>query len=177
MFAPLVKNFSMFYEQVSTCPRSVSQVDIVVGTPGRLDDLISTGKLDLSQVRFLVLDECVRRSTDKSCILFTSSVHSLPHILSSHICFQDGLLSAGYTDFIMRIYNKIPQVTSDGKRLQVPLRAVVYMLNKKTVYSRQNVNIFAFAVGDRVLGNPALVRREEALGEDHALSHVGGPER
>lgn len=36
------------------------QIDIVVGTPGRLDDLISTGKLTLSQVRFLVLDECVR---------------------------------------------------------------------------------------------------------------------
>lgn len=34
-------------------------------------------------------------------------------------CVQDGLLTAGYTDFIMRIYNQIPQVTSDGKRLQV----------------------------------------------------------
>ncbi|XP_056437983.1 ATP-dependent RNA helicase DDX1 [Gadus chalcogrammus] len=64
-------------------------VDIVVGTPGRLDDLISTGKLSMSQIRFLVLDEC------------------------------DGLLSAGYTDFITRLYNQIPQVTSDGKRLQV----------------------------------------------------------
>lgn len=32
---------------------------------------------------------------------------------------QDGLLSAGYTDFINRIHNQIPQVTSDGKRLQV----------------------------------------------------------
>lgn len=64
-------------------------IDIVVGTPGRLDDLISTGKLSLSQVRFLVLDEC------------------------------DGLLSAGYTDFINRIHNQVPQVTSDGKRLQV----------------------------------------------------------
>ncbi|RMC17229.1 hypothetical protein DUI87_05807 [Hirundo rustica rustica] len=34
-------------------------VDIVVGTPGRLDDLVSTGKINLSQVRFLVLDEAV----------------------------------------------------------------------------------------------------------------------
>lgn len=34
-------------------------MDIVVGTPGRLDDLVSTGKLTLSQVRFLVLDEAV----------------------------------------------------------------------------------------------------------------------
>uniref|UniRef100_A0AAZ3RCR5 ATP-dependent RNA helicase n=1 Tax=Oncorhynchus tshawytscha TaxID=74940 RepID=A0AAZ3RCR5_ONCTS len=66
-------------------------VDIVVGTPGRLDDLISTGKLTLSQVRvWSWMSDCL-----------------------------DGLLTAGYTDFIMRIYNQIPQVTSDGKRLQV----------------------------------------------------------
>ncbi|KAG7265895.1 hypothetical protein CRUP_009499 [Coryphaenoides rupestris] len=31
----------------------------------------------------------------------------------------DGLLSAGYTDFITRLHGQIPQVTSDGKRLQV----------------------------------------------------------
>lgn len=35
------------------------------------------------------------------------------------LCAQDGLLSAGYSDFINRIHNQIPQVTSDGKRLQV----------------------------------------------------------
>jgi len=57
-------------------------VEIVVGTPGRLEDLISTGKLDLSAIRFFVLDEC------------------------------DGLLSAGYGELISRIYKKIPQVTS-----------------------------------------------------------------
>ena len=57
-------------------------VDIVIGTPGRLDDLITTGKLDLSgvsaitpykgsvitccslqQVSFFVLDEAVSPST------------------------------------------------------------------------------------------------------------------
>lgn len=64
-------------------------VDIVVGTPGRVDDLVSTGKLNLSQVRFLVLDEA------------------------------DGLLTQGYSDFINRIHGQIPQITSDGKRLQV----------------------------------------------------------
>ena len=37
----------------------IEQVDIVCGTPGRLEDLISTGKLALHQVRFFVLDECV----------------------------------------------------------------------------------------------------------------------
>ena len=36
-----------------------TQVDIVVGTPGRLEDLISTGKMELSSCRFFVLDECV----------------------------------------------------------------------------------------------------------------------
>ncbi|XP_034000001.1 ATP-dependent RNA helicase DDX1 isoform X5 [Trematomus bernacchii] len=78
-------------------------VDIVVGTPGRLDDLISTGKLSLSQVRFLVLDEC------------------------------DGLLSAGYTDFINRIHNQIPQVTSDGKRLQMWSEAIKMLKGEYTV--------------------------------------------
>ncbi|XP_072913042.1 ATP-dependent RNA helicase DDX1 [Hemitrygon akajei] len=64
-------------------------VDIVVGTPGRIDDLVSTGKLNLSQVRFFVLDEA------------------------------DGLLTQGYSDFITRMHSQIPQITSDGKRLQV----------------------------------------------------------
>lgn len=64
-------------------------VDIVVGTPGRLEDLISTSKLELTSCRFFVLDEC------------------------------DGLLSAGYGDLITRIHKLIPQVTPDGKRLQM----------------------------------------------------------
>ncbi|XP_023931809.1 ATP-dependent RNA helicase DDX1-like, partial [Lingula anatina] len=64
-------------------------VDIVVGTPGRLEDLISTGKLLLSSVRFFVLDEA------------------------------DGLLSAGNKDLIDRIHQQIPKITSDGKRLQM----------------------------------------------------------
>lgn len=51
----------------------------------------------------------------------TNSLRSLTHL--SVVCVpQDGLLSAGYTDFINRIHNQIPQVTSDGKRLQVALK-------------------------------------------------------
>ncbi|KAK3772972.1 hypothetical protein RRG08_036306 [Elysia crispata] len=64
-------------------------VDIVVATPGRLEDLISTGKMALHQCRFFVLDEC------------------------------DGLLSAGYIDLINRLHGQIPKVTNDGKRLQM----------------------------------------------------------
>lgn len=44
-------------------------------------------------------------------------------------CVQDGLLSAGYTDFIMRVYNQIPQVTSDGKRLQV-IKALISVFHE-----------------------------------------------
>jgi ATP-dependent RNA helicase DDX1 len=64
-------------------------VDIVVATPGRLDDLISTDRLSLSQVRFFILDEV------------------------------DGLLSQGHRDLITKIYKRIPGVTADGKRLQM----------------------------------------------------------
>lgn len=64
-------------------------VDIVVGTPGRLEDLISSNELILSQVRFFILDEA------------------------------DGLLSQGHNDLIIRIYNQIPKVSPEGNRLQM----------------------------------------------------------
>lgn len=64
-------------------------VDIVVATPGRLEDLISGGKLSLKQCRFFILDEA------------------------------DGLLKAGYEKLIHRLYEKIPKMTSDGTRLQM----------------------------------------------------------
>ncbi|UYV62061.1 DDX1 [Cordylochernes scorpioides] len=64
-------------------------VDIIVATPGRLEDLISTGQLSLTQVRFFVLDEA------------------------------DGLLNQGYSELINRIHQQIPKFTADGKRLQM----------------------------------------------------------
>ncbi|VDD76261.1 unnamed protein product [Mesocestoides corti] len=64
-------------------------VDIVVATPGRLEDMLSTGALSLSHCRFFILDEC------------------------------DGLLSAGYGPMIHRLHNLCPKVTPDGKRLQM----------------------------------------------------------
>ncbi|KAK7793512.1 hypothetical protein R5R35_001848 [Gryllus longicercus] len=66
-----------------------SGVDIVVGTPGRLEDLISGGHLSLTQCRFFVLDEA------------------------------DGLLKQGYGDMIDRLHRQIPKITSDGRRLQM----------------------------------------------------------
>ena len=56
-------------------------VDLVCGTPGRLDDLICTGALSLEQIKFLVLDEA------------------------------DGLLSQGHGEVIDKIHNMIPRVS------------------------------------------------------------------
>ena len=64
-------------------------VDIVVATPGRLEDLVNTNELSLSQCRFFVLDEA------------------------------DGLLKAGYEPLINRLHEAVPKVTSDGRRLQM----------------------------------------------------------
>jgi ATP-dependent RNA helicase DDX1 len=64
-------------------------VDIIVATPGRLEDLLSQGYVLLTHCRFFVLDEA------------------------------DGLLKQGYTSLIDRIHNQIPKITSDGRRLQM----------------------------------------------------------
>ena len=64
-------------------------VDIIVATPGRLEDLISGGHVLLTNCKFFVLDEA------------------------------DGLLKQGYTDMIERLHKQIPKITSDGKRLQM----------------------------------------------------------
>lgn len=73
-------------EQIATLN---SGVDIVVATPGRLEDLIQGGYLLLTHCRFFVLDEA------------------------------DGLLKQGYTELIDRLHRQIPKITSDGKRLQM----------------------------------------------------------
>ena len=64
-------------------------VDIVVATPGRLDDMIYTKALVLSRCRFFILDEC------------------------------DGLLGAGCGALINKLHSLCPKVTPDGKRLQM----------------------------------------------------------
>lgn len=64
-------------------------VDVVCGTPGRLEELINTGQLALQCCRFFVLDEA------------------------------DGLLKAGHEKLINSIHASIPKLTPDGKRLQM----------------------------------------------------------
>jgi hypothetical protein len=64
-------------------------VDIVVGTPGRVEQLINEKKCDVSQIRFYVLDEV------------------------------DGLISQGHGKMLEDLYQKFPKATGDGDRLQV----------------------------------------------------------
>ena len=64
-------------------------VDIVVATPGRLEDLIGGGHLLLTNCRFFVLDEA------------------------------DGLIKQGHSDLIDRLHKQIPKFTLDGHRLQM----------------------------------------------------------
>jgi len=64
-------------------------VDIIVATPGRLEDLILQGYVSLTHCRFFVLDEA------------------------------DGLLKSGYGGLIDRMHKQIPKITSDGRRLQM----------------------------------------------------------
>jgi len=38
-------------------------VDIIVATPGRLEELIGSGEIDLTHMRFFILDEAVKNKT------------------------------------------------------------------------------------------------------------------
>ncbi|XP_068148443.1 ATP-dependent RNA helicase Ddx1 [Drosophila tropicalis] len=64
-------------------------VHIVVGTPGRLEEMINSGFVQLTHCRFFVLDEA------------------------------DALLKQGYTQLIDRLHKQIPKITADGRRLQM----------------------------------------------------------
>ncbi|XP_022907258.2 ATP-dependent RNA helicase Ddx1 isoform X2 [Onthophagus taurus] len=66
-----------------------SGVDIIVATPGRLEDLIQGGYVMLTHCRFFVLDEA------------------------------DGLLKQGYTELIERLHRQMPKITADARRLQM----------------------------------------------------------
>ncbi|XP_014221079.1 ATP-dependent RNA helicase Ddx1 [Trichogramma pretiosum] len=64
-------------------------VDIVVGTPGRLEALVQDGYVSLDQCRFYVLDEA------------------------------DGLLKQNYGPMIERLHKAMPKMSSEGNRLQM----------------------------------------------------------
>lgn len=103
---------SSYSHQLSELRRGV---DIVVGTPGRLLDLINRGKLDLSQVRTVVLDEA------------------------------DEMLSMGFIEDIEAILTQTPaerQTALFSATLPAPIRRLAekYMHDPKTV-SIQNEQV------------------------------------
>lgn len=73
-------------------------MDVVVGTPGRIIDLVQRGALDLSEVKFVVLDEadqmlaigfqedveCILSylPARKQCMLFSATMPSWVNVLS-----------------------------------------------------------------------------------------------
>lgn len=66
-----------------------SGIDIIVATPGRLEELINSEQILLTHCRFFVLDEA------------------------------DGLLKANYGNLIENIHRRIPKINSDSMRLQM----------------------------------------------------------
>lgn len=58
------KNYVLPVLPLTTSPHQIQKlragVDIVVATPGRCNDLLEMGVLDLSNVKYLVLDEADR---------------------------------------------------------------------------------------------------------------------
>lgn len=73
-------------EQISAIQKGA---DIIVATPGRLEDFIGQSFILLSSCRFFVLDEA------------------------------DGILKQGNSNLVNRIHHQIPKLTADGSRLQM----------------------------------------------------------
>ncbi|XP_065344999.1 ATP-dependent RNA helicase Ddx1 [Cloeon dipterum] len=71
------------YDQIS------KGVDILVATPGRLEDFIMSNQVSLKHCRFFVLDEA------------------------------DALLKQGQARTLEKMHSQIPKMTSDGRRLQM----------------------------------------------------------
>lgn len=99
------------------------QVDIIVATPGRLEDLIGGSYISLAQCRFFVLDEA------------------------------DGLLKQGYKNFINNIHAQIPKFTPDGKRMQmIVCSATLHDFEVKNMAVRtdyfeiERINYFTFVL-------------------------------
>ena len=86
-----------------------SGVDIVIATPGRLEDLIFNNMINIKQCRYVLH---LLKKTHK-LLLFILHFRFL--ILDE----VDGLLQQGHLDLINRLHSRIPRMFDDGKRLQM----------------------------------------------------------
>eukprot|EP01147_Barroeca_monosierra_P003768 gene3769-6291_t len=78
-----------------------SGIEIVVGTPGRIDDFVKTNKLDLSRVRFFVIDEV------------------------------DGLISQGHSGLLHSLYERMPKETAGNRLQMIVCSATLHSPNVK----------------------------------------------
>ena len=115
-------------------------MDIVVGTPGRLEELTKSENLLLTHCRFLVLDEA------------------------------DGLLAQGNGDLINRLHSRAPKITTDGKRLQMIVCSATlhsFEVKKMAVHNLRNVakniRLTCFLFQDRLMHFPTWI---DLKGED-----------
>jgi len=105
-------------------------VFVLVLTASEMTYIVSGGALNSTHSLYLyctVLYCTVPYHTD--AVQYTSEVYCVLYlclycmVLYCIVCCtlptQDGLLSSGYGDLISRIHKQIPQVTPDGKRLQM----------------------------------------------------------
>lgn len=116
-----------YSRQISRLRRGV---DVVVGTPGRLLDLLDRGALDLSNVQFLVLDE----ADEMLSMGFIEDIETL--LAATPAGRQTALFSATMPAEIRRLadrYMRQPQfITVEREQLTVPaIEQRYYLVNRK----------------------------------------------
>ena len=118
-------------------------MDIVVGTPGRLEELTKNENLLLSHCRFLVLDEA------------------------------DGLLQQGHGELINRLHSRAPKLTSDGKRLQmIVCSATLHSFDVKKMAVSLQINLLEVEIHsskEENLGKPFLLHEKRSRDSANSL--------
>ncbi len=135
-----INKFSIYIKNARTCVIYGGQrVDyqikalkrepqIVVGTPGRMIDLIDRGKLNLSHISYLILDEC-DEMLDMGFIRDIDKI--LSHIKNKH---QTGLFSATISKEIKALAKKY--ISPDAKSVKI-----VRKMNKENQIAQKYVRV------------------------------------
>ncbi len=101
---------------ISNQIREIPSSDIIIGTPGRLLDLINQGYLDITNVKFLVLDEA-------DLMFDMGFIDDIKKIIKIPVKKQSVILSATIPREIMNIAKKFmenPEFISAGEEESIP---------------------------------------------------------
>ncbi len=102
---------------ISNQIKEIPSADIIIGTPGRLLDLINQGYLDIKNVKFLVLDEA-------DLMFDMGFIDDIKKLIKIPLKKQSVLLSATIPKEIMDIAKKFmntPEFISAGENESIPL--------------------------------------------------------